>query len=405
MKKIIYIFLLVGFSHLIYGLLISTWSPHVFTLQLTNQISNAQFFDYAGVINVHTNKSSGSGDIETIMKAANNSDLKFIVISDHNDFKPDQSIEKYYDNVLAMIGGDYRYLDARFTNFDFQNTEHLQGPGRSQMLFADILSHDNRNRTAGIFVLAQPFDMDLSSIKSNNLNFDGIELLNLKNIWHNAWLDSRVSFIWSVFLYPFNSRLTYIRILAHSADKEILLWDKLNLNNKVRGYYSSDADAKLRWVGNSILAFPSYETLFSILSNHILIKSELTGNAYSDRKKISAALHGGQFYLSADILQNPKGFEAFIKGSKNFIAPLGAEIKFQKNLEYIINLPEKPILPFETILYKDGEKILASNSVSTNYAIQGPGVYRSIVRLKITLPFPDRSKWVNWILTNPIYIE
>ncbi|OFZ19856.1 MAG: hypothetical protein A2Z20_03635, partial [Bdellovibrionales bacterium RBG_16_40_8] len=366
--------------------------------------TNNLFYDYSGAFNVRTNKSSGSGDFDTVISAAQQARLNFIVLTDFNNFSPDLSLEAYYNNVLVIEGGEYGYLDARIINFDFQETQHLQGPGRSQIAFADLLSHYNPTRPEGIFVLAHP-SRQRYQLRSFPEGLDGIEIMNLKSVWEESWRSSKISFIWTAFVYPFNAELAFLRMIIAAGDKEISIWDKLNQHHPTSGYLGSEAEAKLRLPGNLNIQFPSYSTLFSIAKNHILIRSELTGNSVQDRKKISGALRKGQFYTSLDILQDTHGFESYVSINKNSILPLGSEEKFKPGMELIVKLPAKPAVRFEAVIYRNGEKIMTSNSAITSYAIHSPGVYRSVVRVKVTLPFPDGSSWLNWIVANPFYIR
>jgi hypothetical protein len=363
------------------------------------------FYDYAGIIDVQTKRSTGSGDINSISAAAQNSGLNFIVFTDLNDFKPDLSNENYNGQVLIIQGGKYNYVEAQILNFDLRNTDHLDGPGRSQVIFSDLLSTPNHDRNEGLFVLAHPFKPGYRWSGDFPPGLDGIELYNLKSIWQEAWLTSKLSFFWSIVLYPFNSNLATVRLFSHQPDREITLWDKLNSKQSTWGFAGSDAESRIHIWNENYVNVPSYESLFSIVKNHVLIRSELTGQANEDRKKISEALRHGQFYVSLDILQNPTGFEAYVSSPDKTIWPLGSEIKFRDDLNFVVSLPAKPEIDFAIEIYKDGEKILSSTSSTTELALHAPGIYRAVVRLKVPLPFPDGAKWMNWVITNPVFVR
>ncbi|MCB0412063.1 MAG: hypothetical protein KDD22_06020, partial [Bdellovibrionales bacterium] len=154
------------------------------------------------------------------------------------------------------------------------------------------------------------------------------------------------------------------------------------------------------------ISFPSYESLFAIGSNHILLRSELTGNGKADREKVLHALKAGQFYFSIDLLGNPKGFNAFIidkKSSKIYL--MGSEVSLKPGMELQVRLPGAPFVPFDIDIYRNGERILTSNSHVTQLAIHEPGVYRVRVRVIPTFPLPDGKKWIPWIYSNPFYVK
>ena len=46
-------------------------------------------YEYVGAIHIHSVYSDGTGKIEEIAKAAYDSDLDFIMMTDHNTLKPD----------------------------------------------------------------------------------------------------------------------------------------------------------------------------------------------------------------------------------------------------------------------------------------------------------------------------
>jgi hypothetical protein len=396
--------LLLIFLHVSYGILVSQWAPSVWPPLLNQPIRH--FYDYAGVIDVQTTKSTGGGDIQTVAKAAESVGLNFVILTDLNNFSPEIDTEKSYGPLLIFEGGKYNYLDTQLLNFDLSNKDHLEGPGRSQVVFSDLLSQPNPNhdREAGLIFLAHPFKPGYRWEGDYPPGLDGVEIYNLKGIWLETWLSSKLSFFWSLIVYPFNSNLAFVRLFTHAGAREIVLWDKLNVKQSTWAIAGADAEAHLHAWGDRYFDLPPYETLFSIVRNHVLVRSELTGSPIEDRRKISEALRNGSFYLSVDLLQDPKGFESFVSGPNNFIAPIGAQTALRPDLNLEVNLPSRPAIPFEIEIYKDGERVLTSTSPTTQFALHSPGVYRSVVRLKVPLPLPDGSQWINWILTNPIRI-
>lgn len=404
MRKFIYLFLFSIFVYLAYGLTISQWTP-VENPQNVSNILAKRYYDYSGVVNVMTNKSLGSGSLSEVMSAANFSGLDFVVITDAHNYEPDRSVETYYDKTLALIGGRYNYLNSRLLNFDFVTTDHLQGFGRSQFSLAEALSDKDHNRPEGIFYLSHPTKPGFEWKGSIPPGIDGIEIINLKWIWQNAWLNSKLSFIASLLIYPFNSNLAYLRMLSRGFQKEISLWDSFNRQRPTRAIAGAEAQAKIRFGEFFDLNIPAYATLFSIARNHVLLKSELTGQSSGDYKKISDSLRRGQFYIALDILQDPKGFASYIRTASGDQHLMGAERPLASGDSLIVELPKKPQAPFEVIILKDGDVVMTSNSISTTYELHSSGVYRCVVRLKIEMPFPDNEQWFDWIITNPFFIS
>lgn len=392
------------FFYLIYGLYIANYDVRVFKEDLVAEQPKG-FFDYRGLTNVHTNMSSGSGDIQRVIAAAQATGLDWLSITDLNVFDKPSSLAGYHNNLLVMLDGEYSYLNSRLLNIGASTSRHLQGVGRSQVLFADLLSQQKKDTDVGMLVLAHPLKPRFTWTGPYPPGLDGLEVINLKNIWNESWTKNKISFLMSLIVYPFHEQLALLR-LFEAPDDELHLWDELSKQRPVVGIAGADAEAKLIIGGaSSFLKFPTYETLFSLVRNHVLLRSELTGNATADFEKLSGALRAGQFYMSLDILGNPKGFNTVLKNKQGQSSPMGSTVELEEGMQLEITLPQKPDVPFDTVIYKNGERIVTSNSQVTNYFISDPGVYRVMVRVIPTMPIPDGKKWIPWIYTNPFYVK
>lgn len=391
------------FFYLIFGLYLAQYRVGVLPDELVPEAPQG-FFDYKGVTNVHTDLSSGSGDVERVIGAAQTAGLDFLSITDLNLFDKPSSQVGYHSNLLVMIDGEYSYLNSRLLNIGARTGRHLQGVGRSQVLFADLLSQAQKDSDVGLLVLAHPLKEKYLWTGEYPVGLDGLELINLKSIWAKAWRNRRWGFAVSLLMYPFNEKLALLR-LFQSPNDEFALWDSLTRKRRLLGLAGADADAKLEIGGaKSFLRFPSYETLFSIARNHVLLRSELTGNASSDVEKLSTAMAQGRVYMSLDILGNPKGFNAYLKNRKGEVMPMGSKVNFEKGIELEVDLPQRPQTPFEVIIYRNGEKVLVSTSQKTSLNLSDLGTYRVMVRVMPALPPPDGRRWIPWIFTNPFYV-
>jgi hypothetical protein len=303
-----------------------------------------------------------------------------------------------------LISADmYSYLDSRVILFDRDHRHNIESIGQAQIELADLLSQAEKEVASDFVVLAHPGRSGFAWTGAIPSGLDGIEILNLKSVWERAWLKSKLSFAWSALVYPFHPQFALLR-LYEDPDEELRLWDQLSLSRSVVGMVGSEATARAGPFGSDYVRFPSYHRTFTLASNHILLKSELTGEFEGDRKKILNALSTGRFYMSVDILGDPKGFGAQLKsGEKAW--PMGSKTKFEPGQKLVVKIPRKPRVPFETKFLRNGQELMASNSLETEYQIHSPGVYRVIVRVFPTLTLPDGQRWMTWIYTNPFYIE
>lgn len=385
-----------------YGLVLSQIPVHVIEEEL-KPANPPGFYDYRGATNVHTNRNLGSGSPAEVIKAAQEAELDFLFFTDLNVFDGEPIPDGYHRQLLVIPGSAYSYLDSRLLTYDLQRRHSLESLGQAQVLLADLLSQSGRDAKQDLIVLAHPSKPGFSWTGPYPTGLDGIEVINLKSVWQKGWYRSKLSFLWSAFVYPFNSELSLLR-LYEEPQEELDLWDQLSAFRPTIGMAGVDATAKTGSIEQFHLRFPSYQTSFQLLSNHVLLRSELTGEAESDRKKIVSALAGGQFYMSLDLFGNPKGFSAHIQDGEK-VHEMGSQIKWAPGMKMIVRLPSIPRVPFETAILKDGQNIMTSHLLETEYELHGRGVYRVIVRVFPILTLPDGRRWITWIYSNPFYVH
>lgn len=392
----------VFFLIFVYGLILSQLQVSVFPDEL-EPANYPGFYDYRGVTNVHSNRGMGSGTIQEVVRAAQDAGLDYLIVTDLNVFSGQPISEGYHRQLLLLSGNVYSYLESRLIHYDRLQRHSIESIGQAQVLLADLLSQTGADSEPDLLVLAHPSKPGYAWTGAYPSGLDGIEVINLKSIWQRAWSESKLSFIWSALVFPFNPKFALLR-LYEEPQAELNLWDQLSLSRPTIGIAGSEATARAGPLGSNYVRFPSYQLSFSLVSNHVLLRSELTGEAASDRRKILGALASGQFYMCLDVLGNPKGFAAYIKDGDK-IYPMGSRVKFSPGMKLVVRIPRKPTVPFETKFLKDGQELMASNSLETEYDLHGKGVYRVIVRVFPTLTLLDGQRWITWIYSNPFYVE
>ncbi len=402
MRKVL-IASIIFFFFFVYWLVLSQLQVSVVPEEL-EPANHAGFFDYRGVTNVHTTRGIGSGTPQEVIKAAQEAGLDYLFITDLNVFDGSKVPEGYNRQLLVMAGDEFSYLESRLITYDRLRRRSMESLGQAQVLLADLLSQSGSDAEPDLLILAHPSKQGFSWSGPYPSGLDGIEVINLKSVWQKAWMNSKISFFWSALVYPFNPQFALLR-LYEEPQEELNLWDQLSITRPTVGMAGAEATARTgSTFGRFYFRFPSYQRSFSLLSNHVLLRSELTGEAEGDRRKILSALASGQFYMSLDILGNPKGFAAYIQDGEKII-PMGGKVKWSPGMKLITHIPRKPRVPFETKFFKDGQELMASNSLDTEYELHGKGVYRVIVRVFPTLTLPDGQRWMTWIYSNPFYVE
>lgn len=401
MKKL-FIISFLFFLFFIHGLYLTQFSIQILPDQLSPQNSQG-FYDYRGQTHVHSSIGIGGLPPQEVIKSAQESNNDFIVFTDINDFTQNHSAEGYHDRTLGLIAGTYNYVDSRLILYDVLHKNSIDSFGQAQLVLADQLSQKNSDKSKQLVILAHPFKQGYSWSGPYPVGLDGIEVINLKVAWQKAWQNEKLSFIWSLLSYPFNPQLSLMRLYTEPKE-ELDLWDQISRQKKFLGFAGSDASAKTASIGNFNFRFPSYTSSFSLLSNHLLLDSELTGNFERDRLKVLSALKQGQFYMSIDIIANPKGFYTYITDEENNYM-MGSEINYKKGLKLITHLPQKPIVDFEVAILKDSSIYKTINTQDSEIELKEKGTYRVIVRVIPTLPLPDAKKWFTWIYSNPFYLR
>lgn len=386
---------------LMYGLFLSQYNFLAIETSLTSQNPDG-YYDYRGVTHSHSYLSTGSSTQEEINQAAQRAGLDFLIHTELNYYGVEPRAEGYFNKLLVMQGDEYSYLDSHILVYSAE-PRHLSGLGETQVFLADVLSKKASEKSSDLIVLAHPFKDGSNWPGEYPEGIRGLEVLNLKSVWQNGWNESKLSFIWSLFVYPFNSRLALLRIYFPPS-REIQLWDKLGAKNNFIGLLGNDATARLSSLGRGFFRFPSYQESFSIASNHVLLTSELTGDFESDRAKIFRALSNGNSYQCMDLLGDPKGFIAEVKTEKKSFLP-GSRVRLSEHPRLRVHLPKVPRFPYEIRVLHNGTLMKTFNEPEVSVELLAKGTYRIVVRVIPTLPLPDGKRWFSWIFTNPFMVE
>lgn len=389
-------------AFVVFGLYLSQYNLSVHQ-SIPFQENSLDYYDYKGALNIHTDMSLGSESIDQIASAAKQAGLDFILITDLNPFYETQNFESYFDKTLILNGGKYSYLDSRLNYYNKKNQIVGTEMGDIQIFFSDRLSKNIREKSSDLVWLAHPFGTEYNWNGPAPDGLNGVEVLNLKSLTQAAYKKSVLNVFWSFLIYPFNPKLAFMRLFQEPS-KEINFFDTTSQQRPFVAYAGSEASARSIPFPGALIKFPSYYNLFSLVSNHILLKSELTGQLESDREKIFSALEKGQFYLCLDALGDPKGFYAHLLQSKQ-VHPIGTSVSLSKDLKIAYSLPSEPNTFFEVVLYRNGLSIETSNKFKGEFSIKESGVYRIQVRVIPNLPLPDARKWFTWIYTNNFYVK
>ena len=245
---------------------------------------NFKNFKYKGAIHIHSLNSDGSGDIESIIRAAKKAGLSWIIVTDHNYFDTQEGI---YNDVYILKGEEISpKKENHYLALDIN--EQIE-PSNNPQIYIDEV-----RKQGGIGFAAHPNEF----IKRNN-NYppitwnkafmpDGVEIWN----WFSCWGDKLNSK--NIFTLAFSYLFKHL-LVSKAPQDSLNWWDELN--SKMRGIVPAiggvDAHAlKINKYIIPVTVFP-YEVMFKTINNVISLGKPLSEDFTEAKKQILKAIKNG----------------------------------------------------------------------------------------------------------------
>jgi hypothetical protein len=345
-------------------------------------------------LHMHTYYSDGFGTHAEIAKAALQTGLDAVIVTDHNVYV--NGPEGYYQEgnrrVLLLVSEEI-HDQARMPQ-----KNHLLAIGAGKEL-APLAPDPQRlidgvRQAGGLSFLAHIVDPAAPAVKQDDISwvdwqvngYTGIELWNgfsefkahLKNILH-------------VLYYAFNPRR-----VAHGPLPEALQkWDELLASGRrVAAIGGSDAHALPGKLGPLRRTIFPYTYHFRAVNTHLFTPAPLSGDVTEDRRMIREALGRGRAFIGYDLPSPTRGFRFTAQG-KDGTAWMGEEISARNGITLQVRLPR----PVDGRLIKDGKPVKTwQNRETLTHITSEPGVYR----VEAYINYLGRKR--GWIYSNPIYV-
>jgi hypothetical protein len=330
-----------------------------------------------GVVHVHTTLSDGGGTPEEVVRAARAAGLQFVVLTDHNnlDAKP---FEGYRDGVLVIVGTEISTTAG-----------HLVGVGIPDPVYrfsgdaADAL--DDVRTLGGSAFAAHPLS-PRDDFRWTGWELPGpwgIELVNGDSQWRAAGWGRLLR---TGALYPLNAR--YALLGSVTPPRETLArWDALLASRHVAGIAGADAHNRVALSKRFAPRFPSYESVFALARNHVLLDAPLTGDAGADTRAVLDGLRRGRAYVGLDALADASGF--------SFQSSQGSTMGQTAAPSPSLRLRAGGRMPAGTrvVILRDGKTVAEGTG-----AVEAPADAAGVYRAEAYVP-----GWaVPWVLSNPI---
>lgn len=320
-----------------------------------------------GVIHVHTTYSDGQLPAGPVARIAAEQGLDFLVLTDHNTLQAKRDgLEGFHGKTLVLAGSEVssegHYLALRVN-------EEVRGGMKFQPTVDAVAAQ------GGLGFLAHPLYKKARWEHSELAGFTGLEIYNAKE---DILEESMPRLVFWTFLAGLEFRLPH---WIDRPDRNLQLWDDyLARGERVVGIGSPDAHG-LRRFG---LRLGSYQTLFKLVRNHLLIRGELTPKA------VYEALEQGRLFVAHDLVGDARGFRFSAIAGEETRGVMGERVRWEPGLALRADLPADGTM----FLFKDGRPYGEAVGRTGRFQVEGPGVYRLEVK---------RGRRP-WIYTNPIYV-
>lgn len=342
-----------------------------------------------GAVHVHTTLSDGGGTPAEVAAAARAAGLRFVAITDHNnvDAKP---FEGYHDGVLVLVGTEISTTAG-----------HLVALGVSDPAYrfsGDALDalQDARDLGGAVFA-AHPLSprADFAWTGWDLPGPWGMELLNGDSQWRAAGWGRLLR---TAAVYLANPPFALLGSLTPPGEA-LVRWDRLLAGRRVAGLLGADAHSRLPISKRFALRFPSYESVFALARNYVVLDAPLTGDATRDGEAIVRHLARGRSYIGLDALAPADGF-SFVAaaGTERFTMGDDAPLERKPTLRIAARAPRGS----RARLLRDGALVAESapsdaSGLRLEWKVGAPACYRAEV-------YADASK-LPWILSNPICVH
>ena len=346
-----------------------------------------------GVIHIHTRASDGSGTVAEVMSAAEEANLSFVAITDHNIALTKDELAEDPPDLPIISGVELGTDSGHFLALGIPASWSPPKTKNARELLAAA-------RSVGAFrILAHPFHPHTPWTDWDTSDFDGMEIWNEDAAWRQS---SFFDLADALLLYTVNDQLALVR-LASTPEENFAKWDELLEKRPVAGICAADTHARIRLGIGKDWRFPAYLPSLKVAREHVLLRPDAGGGnpGLASAAELVDALKSGHSYCGLDSLYPADGFSLRIESGKQS-GGQGDSLPYTEASSLQISTPPGASMPLIKI-FRDGHEIEAKETRSIDEPLPGPGRYRT----EIFLRQPGISgfgRWTLWVFTNPVYV-
>lgn len=359
------------------ALRVRLWMP----LAVSGEAPADGFTRVAGVVHVHTTLSDGGGDPPEVIAAARSAGLGFLVITDHNNLEA-KPFEGYHDGLLVLVGTEISTDEGHLLGLGIPDPQFRFSGDASDAL------EDVRD-LGGFSFAAHPLSPrpDFRWSGWSLAGPWGLELLNGDSQWREAGWGRLVR---TALLYKVHPAYALLGSLTPPS-AALSRWDELLAVRNVAGLAGADAHSRVPVLKGRTIRFPSYESLFRLAQNHVLLPRP-AGEAGPDGRAVLEALAQGRSYVGLDAIA-PAGDFFFTAEAEGRVWTMGETA----SPEATLRLRAGGRLPAgaRIVLLRDGQTLHEAAD-----RLEAPSAGTGVYRVEVRVPGWDAA----WIVSNPIYV-
>lgn len=323
-------------------------------------------YQYNGLIHVHSTYSDGQKSIKEIAEIANELDVDFLFITDHNTMQGKlDAHEGWYGKLLLGIGMELN---------DEKDENHLLALGLNQPVNHRVSAHEYACKVrdqGGIGIIAHP-DENRKHIADyppypwtiwESDCFQGIEIWNQMSEWMEGLTH------WNKYWRVLHPRRSIIAPKRQTLQR----WDAISQTRKLVGIGGVDAHGYIhRLLGMFSLRIFRYKVSFRTIRTHVLTSEPLPKNDYKKALHLVLdAIRSARCYVSHRYLGSAHDFR-FTASNPNGTAQMGEELSMADENTLIVHNPE----PALSRLIHNGRLISKMEGSELKFKVDRPGVYR-----------------------------
>ena len=350
-----------------------------------------KFYDYAGVIHLHSSYSfDGHAPMEDILSAAQKNGIDFLMLTDHDHMKArNEGWEGWQGKTLIIVGEE---IAPRFNHYlAFNIKDPIVCPddpeGENPQKYIDAVCNQG-----GFGIIAHPDHegTEMFHVKHycwNDWKVNGYKAMSVWDFmtdWQKSlrgYVSGLMSFLFPAYFLRGPSRITLER------------WDALNQIKKTVGIGELDNHASIKTLlGIPFVAF-SFDRAFRFIRTHVLTSESFSGNSQQDIDLVFQSLIHGRCYFALEFFRPAQGFQFFIEQDNQEFYQ-GDSFKLSNTAHLSVSCPGRALIR----IIKNGREWLHAVGSRFSAPVEEAGVYRVEILLK------SAGKFRPWIFSNPVFV-